>query len=181
MNAKSNPQKRFRLRTWSTPLTVGAFVLTAGTGLGLFFGLHGGLVQVLHEWLSLAFVLGGLLHFLDHWKSVQVHWRRLRGKALMLAGVAALVIAFVPLGGDAPGGRVSPQATIQTLARVPLPALAEARHEPLTDLKARLEAAGIDMGDGTGSLAEAVGSDRARLNQALAAVLSSPAPTSAPN
>lgn len=37
------------LRTWATPLTVGAFLLMAATGVLMFFGYDRGLTAVVHE------------------------------------------------------------------------------------------------------------------------------------
>ena len=39
-------------REWATPITIGAFLLSAVTGVLLFFHLDSGLNKLAHEWLS---------------------------------------------------------------------------------------------------------------------------------
>lgn len=39
----------FRLKTWAGPLTIGSFVVIAGTGILMFFHLNVGVVKLAHE------------------------------------------------------------------------------------------------------------------------------------
>ena len=51
-----------RMREWATPISIGAFVLSATTGIMLFFNMQLGLVRPVHEWCSWLLVLGALFH-----------------------------------------------------------------------------------------------------------------------
>jgi len=79
-------------KTWTTPLVAGAFIISAFTGLLLFFHLEPGIVEPVHEWASWLIVIAALLHLLTHWKSFTVYLKK-AGPLLLLAGglsVAAL-------------------------------------------------------------------------------------------
>jgi hypothetical protein len=39
-------------RDWATPLTAGAFILMASTGMPMFFHLDRGIIHLAHEWLT---------------------------------------------------------------------------------------------------------------------------------
>ncbi|HEY1090516.1 MAG TPA: DUF4405 domain-containing protein, partial [Burkholderiaceae bacterium] len=51
-------------RPWITPVVMGAFLLSAVTGVLMFFHLDSGLNKTAHEWLSWAMVIGVGLHVL---------------------------------------------------------------------------------------------------------------------
>jgi len=51
-------------RPWITPVVIGAFFLSAVTGVLMFFHLDSGLNKTAHEWLSWAMVIGVALHLL---------------------------------------------------------------------------------------------------------------------
>lgn len=150
-------KKSSRIRTWVTPLAMGAFLLTAGTGLGLFFEVDWGFVKPLHEWLSLTLVLGGALHVFDHWKGIRNHWSGTWGKAFVLGGAVFLVLGFLPLGGKET--ELSKRDLGKTLSRVPLATLAQAREIPLDSLQARLKVAGFPGAQGTSTLEQLAGKD----------------------
>ena len=40
------------MRRWATPITIGAFLLMAATGIAMFFDWEPGLVTVVHQWMS---------------------------------------------------------------------------------------------------------------------------------
>ena len=48
-------------RPWITPVVIGAFTLSAVTGVLMFFHLDSGLNKTAHEWLSWAMVIGVVL------------------------------------------------------------------------------------------------------------------------
>ena len=57
-----------RMRKWATPITIGAFILSAATGIMLFFKLDLGLTKVVHEWLSWLLVAGTIFHVIANWR-----------------------------------------------------------------------------------------------------------------
>ena len=52
----------------ATSLTIGTFSVVSITGTLLFFEISTGSIRATHEWMSLLFVLCGLLHIYSHWK-----------------------------------------------------------------------------------------------------------------
>ncbi len=73
------------MKNWATPLAVGAFTISAVTGLLIFFDLELGIVEPVHKWLSWLLVTGVILHLISNWKqftgyfskkpAVVNHWR----------------------------------------------------------------------------------------------------------
>ncbi len=52
----------------ATSLTIGTFIVVSITGTLLFFEISTGSIRATHEWMSLLFVLTGLLHIYSHLK-----------------------------------------------------------------------------------------------------------------
>ena len=162
-------KKSSRIRKWSTPLIMGAFLLTALTGLGLFFEVKWGAVKPLHEWLSLTLVLGGVLHGIDHWKGMRNHWAGTWGKAFVIGAALIAGFAFLPLGGkqEHPSGR----AMEESLSRIPLSTLAMTRSLSVDSLQARLVKAGFASVTPASTVEQLAGNDRAKRNKALNALM----------
>jgi Domain of unknown function (DUF4405) len=144
-------------RPWITPLVMGAFLLSAVTGVLMFFHLDSGLNKLAHEWLSWAMVVGVALHVLLNWPA----FKRYLGQkvALGVMGVFALVLAlsfFSPAGAkkEPPFG-----APIHALAKAPLPVLAQVLGQSPEELNTRLEKAGLPVSAETQTLADLVGPD----------------------
>jgi hypothetical protein len=72
-----------KIRMWATPLTIGAFGLSAITGVMIFFRWDVGLVKVAHEWFSWLLVLGGLFHVIGSWQSFVRYFSKPAGKAII--------------------------------------------------------------------------------------------------
>lgn len=58
-----------KMRKWATPLTIGAFALSAISGMMMFFHLNSALVKIIHEWGSWSLVIGGLFHVVGSWQA----------------------------------------------------------------------------------------------------------------
>ena len=86
-------------RPWITPVVIGAFGLSAVTGVLMFFHLDSGLNKTAHEWLSWAMVIGVLLHLLLNLNAFKRYFTQTTARVVM--GVFALVLAlsFIPAGG----------------------------------------------------------------------------------
>lgn len=78
-------------RDWATPLTIGAFLLMAVTGVLMFFHLDIGLNKAAHEWLGWAMVAGVVCHSIANWPAFKRHLGRRTG--LVIIGVFALLLA----------------------------------------------------------------------------------------
>lgn len=134
-----------KIRAWATPLTIGAFGLSAITGVMIFFRLEVGLVKVAHEWFSWFLVLGGLLHVIGSWQSFVQHFSKPAGKIIIGVFSLLIVASFIPVdkdnkGEDVPSSRVS-RALAQT-AFATVAAVAE--HQP-EELMKELKLNGISI------------------------------------
>lgn len=143
------------LRQVATPLTIGAFILSAVTGVLMFFHLDIGLNKAAHEWLSWALVIGVVLHLSVNFRAFRGYLKRPVARGLIAGFVILLAASFLPLGG---GG--SPVAAVmQGLGQAPVAqvvALAGAESEQVTE---RLQAAGY-MAEAEQTVADLAGGDR---------------------
>jgi len=56
-------------RNWTTPLTIGAFIIMSSTGLLMFFRLNLGISKLVHEWGGLVLISAVLMHVIANWFS----------------------------------------------------------------------------------------------------------------
>lgn len=109
------------LRSWATPLTIGAFLTVSVTGVLMFFHLDTGLGKVAHEWLSWALVAGALAHLWLNRRALSTYFKRPVAVTIMGAGLVLLVTSLlIPAGGsDVPVRQV-----LGSLTGAPISALA---------------------------------------------------------
>lgn len=143
------------LRTWATPVTIGAFALMGVTGTLMFFHLDSGLNKAAHEWLGWALLVGVGAHLAVNWRAFTVHFRRRREVAIMAAFVLALALSFAPMGGGGSPAR----AAVMALIDAPLSAVAGVTGESPGALIARLAATGRAASPDQ-SIAQIAGGDR---------------------
>ncbi len=159
-------------RPWITPLVMGAFLLSAVTGVLMFFHLDSGLNKVAHEWLSWAMLGGVLLHVLLNLPAFKRYFGQ--KTALTVMGVFALVLAlsFVPSAGakKAP----SYAAPVRALASAPLPVLAQVLGKTPEALKADLAQAGLPVDNDRQSLQDLVGPELKKQVRTLNRLLPQP-------
>lgn len=118
-----------KVRVWATPLTIGAFALSAITGVMIFFHLNFGLIKVAHEWFSWFLVLGGLFHVIGSWQSFVQYFAKPAGKTIITVFVLLIIASFLPLGKQDKGG--SPTRMSRALLQAPFVAVAlVAEHQP---------------------------------------------------
>lgn len=163
---KGNAMKRY----WITPLTMGAFVLTGVTGLLMLFKVRSGLVTPVHEWLSLALVIGGVLHVIDHWTGIRKHLDGKWGKGFVAGALVLIALAVWPWSaGEEHERRSNPAEVI--LAKATVAQLAVISGATTESVIAGLERAGakdVAAERTIGAVAEASGRPVGRL---LASVL----------
>lgn len=75
---------------FATPLTTGLFLVSAVSGVALFFHLASPVFHSMHEWLSLVLLAPFVLHITRNWKSLVGYGRR---GTLLVPVVAALLVA----------------------------------------------------------------------------------------
>ena len=108
-------------REWVTPFAAGAFLLSAVTGILIFFHVDSGLNKAAHEWLSWLLLGGVVFHVLANIGGFKRHLGIRRGQLLIGAFVLTLVLSFVG-AGDKDGPPFGPP--IRALAAAPLTTLA---------------------------------------------------------
>lgn len=155
-------------RNWATPLTIGAFLLMAVTGILMFFHQDVGLNKEAHEWLGWAMVVGVLAHVVANWSGFARHFQRNSAKAIV--GLFALLLAgSFFLGGDE--GVNPARLALQTLTQAPIGQVAALRGESPIALVTRLQAAGFSVSGPEQSIAQVAGKEREQLARALSAAL----------
>lgn len=152
-------------RPWITPLVMGAFLLTAMTGVLMFFHLDAGLNKLAHEWLSWAMVGGVLLHVLLNLAAFKRYFSQ--KTALLVMGVFALVLvlSFMPVAAKKKAP--SHAGPVRALAQAPLPVLAQVLGKSPEDLQRDLEKAGLPVDSDSQSLQDLVGTDLKQQVRAL--------------
>ena len=153
-------------REWVTPLTIGAFLLSAVTGVLIFFHLDTGLNKAAHEWLGWALVAGVVLHAVVNFNGFKRHFNTVPGKAVIGLFALLLVLSFAPLGEDE-GGSHS-QASARALANTPIVTLAAVARVTPEQMMERVKAAGLQPESAQQSLGELVGNDKHRQVEVLA-------------
>lgn len=155
-------------RNWVTPITAGAFLLSAVTGVLIFFHIDSGANKFVHEWLSWVLLGGALLHTTANFTGLKMHLRSRRGQALVGIFVVALALSFIPLGGDK--GEPPFMAPVRALGESSLTTLAQVAQITPEQLRERLAKAGIQPSSDQQTLAELVGPDARKQMNVLGSV-----------
>lgn len=82
------------LKKYITAVSAALFIVVAGSGLALFFGVGENLVKEMHEWLAVLFVVAIGLHLVRNWGGMMTYVRR-RTIVAPVALAAAVAAAFV--------------------------------------------------------------------------------------
>jgi hypothetical protein len=141
-----------KMRTWATPITIGAFILTAVTGIMLFFKLNLGMAKVVHEWLSWLLVAGTIFHVIANWKFMTNYLGSHLGRGIIAVFIIITAACLIPFG-DSQGGHPH-NRTSEALVRSPLSSVAMvAGHKP-GEAVSMLQANGIRIEGNDQSIAE---------------------------
>jgi hypothetical protein len=143
-------------REWATPLAAGAFLLSAVTGVLVFFHADSGLNKVAHEWLSWVLLGAVVLHLIPNFPSLRRHLSSRRGQ--LLFGVFAVILAasFIGTGKKSEPPFVAP---MRALSAAPLTTLAQVARLQPEELRSRLADAGLQPTSDAQSVADLAGSD----------------------
>lgn len=162
------------VRPWATPLTIGAFVLMATTGLLMFFHLESGLNKVAHEWLGWAMVTGVAAHSALHWRSFKRYLTDLRTGQVIVGFFVLLLAASFFVQGEEGEDLPPPGMALQGLIRAPVSTVAQVAGKPEAELIAALQAGGIPVESANQPLAAVVGEDREKTSQAIRIIFAKP-------
>jgi hypothetical protein len=143
-------------REWTTPITAGAFLLLAVTGVFMFFHAAPGLAKEMHEWLSWVFLAAVVFHLAVNFAAFKTCIVQRKGQALFGIFVLILAISFAPLGGSGEPPFVAP---LRTLGKTPLTTLAQVAQTSPEQLMERLKKEGLAVQSAQQSLSELVGED----------------------
>ncbi len=78
------------LNRYATPLTTGLFLVSALSGIALFFHWNSAAFHGMHEWLSLALLIPFAVHVWKNWTGIVVYFHK---KTLVLPLVLSLLVA----------------------------------------------------------------------------------------
>lgn len=132
---------KLELRAWATPLAIATFVLMAGTGVLMFFGIDAGITVVVHQWFSWLFLGAVGAHLTLHVRALSRHLQStsVRLGVGLFAGILVLsLFSWGMVTGPQlkqPIERAMLDASVDTLAAV--------THVTPATLVARLSAIGI--------------------------------------
>lgn len=144
-------------RPWITPLVIGAFGLSAVTGMLMFFHLDSGLNKTAHEWLSWAMVIGVGLHLLLNLPAFKRYFTQTTARVVMGVFAVVLALSFIPVGGESSEPGFAPP--VRALAQAPISVLAQVAGTSTDDVKAKLQAQGLTVTSDQQTVAELVGGD----------------------
>lgn len=156
-NPKSCKGDSMTLKSWATPLAIGAFIISGVTGLLLFFDIEIGLVEPVHKWLSWLLLGGILLHTASNWKMFTGYFSK--KAAIGIIGAAALVttLSLLPMFGEGEekhGKESAGKAAVQALESSSLETVALVLKATPAELAARLEKEGIAAANPSMTIAE---------------------------
>ncbi len=157
-------------RPWITPVVIGAFTLSAVTGVLMFFHLDSGLNKTAHEWLSWAMVIGVVLHVLLNMPAFKRYLKQTTGRVVIGAFALVLALSFIPAGGTS-GSEPGFAPPVRALAKTPITVLAQVAGTSTDELKARLQAQGLTVTSDQQSVADLVGPDLRKQIGAITKVL----------
>jgi hypothetical protein len=81
-------------RNWATPLTIGAFILMAATGILMFFHIDRGINSSAHEWFSCCFMMGVAGHVTPDFRPFKNHLKSGWGRTSVNVFAFVFVASF---------------------------------------------------------------------------------------
>jgi hypothetical protein len=155
-------------RDWATPLTAGAFIVLAVTGLLMFFHLDRGLNHLAHEWLGWVLVIGVACHITANFLGLKRHISSRTGKAVVVAFLLVLALSFIQLEErKKPPGWAQP---VKALAFMPFTELAVVAKMSVEEIRERLIEAGLNPSSDDQSIKDLVGHNLRKQVGALNAI-----------
>jgi hypothetical protein len=144
-------------RSWVTPITAGAFLLSGVTGILIFFHMDTGANKFVHEWLGWLLLAGATLHVVVNYAGLKSHLATLRGQLLIGIFAVALLVSFIPVGSGLDEPPFIPP--IRALSQTPLTTLAQVAQVTPDQLREKLSQAGFQSTSDQQTLSDLVGPD----------------------
>lgn len=135
------PGRSIGVRTWATPLTIGAFILVATTGVLMFFDWNHGLTTVVHQWFSWFFLLGAAGHIVVNVRPLKSHLKSRWGKTSVAVFGIVLAASFSSWGLIT--GPQLERPIAEALVDAPLSALAHTTRTTPDALISKMKAHGV--------------------------------------
>jgi hypothetical protein len=158
-------------RKWATPVTAGALVLMAITGILMFFDLDSGLNHEAHEWFSWVFLVGVAMHLTANFEGIKGHLSKPLGKLVVAIFVAILGLSFLNLKAEKESENSPWLSSVELLANLPLNDLQTISHLESDVFYKRLKDQGFDTVIKENSLKTLVDGDIKKEVQTLHALL----------
>ncbi|WP_298612445.1 DUF4405 domain-containing protein [uncultured Thiothrix sp.] len=160
-----------KLRPWATPLTIGAFILMAITGLLMYFHVQLGLAKAAHEWLSIVMVGAVGLHLVVNWKVFKRYFSQKLGLAIIsLFAILTITALVIPQPGGSRGGRPDQQAA-NLLLNLPITSLASVTNKTVENIQATLSQQGFTITDPNSTLKQVAEASKRNPMEALGKAL----------
>ncbi|MBU1424756.1 MAG: DUF4405 domain-containing protein [Gammaproteobacteria bacterium] len=156
-------------RSWVTPVTAGAFLLSGVTGILIFFHVESGANKFVHEWLGWLLLAGAALHVTVNYAGLRSHLATLHGKLLLGVFAVALVASFIPIGGESDEPPF--MQPIRALSQAPLTTLAQVAKVTPEQLRDRMVKEGLQPASDQQSLSDLVGPDTRKQMHVLGKIM----------
>ena len=136
-------------RNWATPLATGMFIISAVTGVLLFFHIDIGQARFVHKWQSWVLVAGAVFHTAANWSGFKRHFTHRTGIAIIGISLLVTLMTVSPFFGSDEKGkkRVTAMASMKILQESQLSTVASLIGQPPDWLQAKLEERGIRADD----------------------------------
>ena len=136
--------KRINIRSFSTPLIIGAGIFVALTGLIMFF-IQTDPFRFAHELVGICFAVAILLHIMSNWRPFKRYFSQLRAVSIIaLALVIGMSLVTISAFRDAEDAE---EIVIDRIEQVPIRLLAPVVEMEVNDLVAQLKADGFVVED----------------------------------
>jgi hypothetical protein len=93
------------VKSWATPLAVGAFTISAVTGLLIFFDFELGIIGAVHKWLSWLLVAGVMLHLFSNWKQFTRYFSKKPAIGIIGVSLVVTIASLLPIFGGNDEGK----------------------------------------------------------------------------
>lgn len=159
---------KITLREWATPVVAGAFLLSATTGILIFFHLDSGLNKEAHEWLGWALVIGAAAHLISNFTAFKKRLEAPLTKIILGLFVAILLLSFIPVSENE--AKEGMRTGVNALMNAPITLVAELAHKDTEKVISDLQGIGLEIANPQQSIQSVCGKDRETCMKAIGAI-----------